>query len=558
MSETKIDFSFMTKDQTKAHVTIDPAYGWKRYDINSFTIHIAGIFKDLNLLTGVLRKNNPNFHEISKFLCTNGYGQFGLIVTRVDFIFAAVDRIRSFPIFYASTPKTYMVTNNARQARDKIGLKTENKLSILEIAMAGYVTGANTIYNGLGQLQPGEFLFWSLNNSIAKFHRYYRYAPEPTVRGTQEEMVYKLGTIIDNAVGRAIEHANGAQIWVPLSGDLNSRLILSKLVELKYDDIKSFTFGSSGIWEAPVAEQVAKQLQVPWQFIPSNPKKARTLFQSRLRKRFWSFADNLCSVPHLREFEPLMVLKERKEIPHDAFIINGQSGDFITGGHIIKSLLPSVMLSENSLLNDIITKHYSLWSDLKTSENITAIKQKIHVILTELNCSEKTAHLSKASQYEYWEWQERQSKSVINDARIYDFFGYRWSLPLWDSELMDFFEKIPLWWKIDQRIYKNYLYHYNFKNIFTLKHTSPTNHWPTKTKWVPWVGSLLKIIAGKEQKNKWLQRMDYYGYYQNQYALFGREEHLKCYQETRNVASLYSKKWLQENNIGIIKSSYEV
>ena len=54
---------------------------------------------------------------------------------------------------------------------------------------------------------------------------------------------------------------------------------------------------------------------------------------SGLVEKFWRIQDNLSCLPSLREFFVLNEIKEKEIIPQDAVIINGQSGDFITGGH---------------------------------------------------------------------------------------------------------------------------------------------------------------------------------------------------------------------------------
>jgi len=46
--------------------------------------------------------------------------------------------------------------------------------------------------------------------------------------------------------------------------------------------------------------------------------------------------------------------------------------------------------------------------------------------------------------FSFFEWQERQSKFLINSARVYDFYGFDWWLPLWDAEFMRFWQTVPL------------------------------------------------------------------------------------------------------------------
>jgi asparagine synthase (glutamine-hydrolysing) len=51
-------------------------------------------------------------------------------------------------------------------------------------------------------------------------------------------------------------------------------------------------------------------------------------------------------------------------------------------------------------------------------------------------------------------WQERQAKFIENSVRAYEFYGYGWWTPLWDRDLVKFWEMVPL----DLR-YKQAFYH---------------------------------------------------------------------------------------------------
>jgi asparagine synthase (glutamine-hydrolysing) len=51
---------------------------------------------------------------------------------------------------------------------------------------------------------------------------------------------------------------------------------------------------------------------------------------------------------------------------------------------------------------------------------------------------------------------ERQAKFIINSVRAYEFFGYEWRMPFWDTELINFFLKVPMKYRINQDLYKKY------------------------------------------------------------------------------------------------------
>src|SRR5699024_5693716 len=46
--------------------------------------------------------------------------------------------------------------------------------------------------------------------------------------------------------------------------------------------------------------------------------------------------------------------------------------------------------------------------------------------------------------FEDWILRERQAKFIVNSACVYDFFGYEYRMPLWDTRLLEFFRQVPL------------------------------------------------------------------------------------------------------------------
>ena len=64
-------------------------------------------------------------------------------------------------------------------------------------------------------------------------------------------------------------------------------------------------------------------------------------------------------------------------------------------------------------------------------------------------------------------WKERQHKHILQSLKIYEFFGYEWYIPLWDDDLIDFWKKIPLHFKINKKLYKNYLIKTDIYKLFS-------------------------------------------------------------------------------------------
>ena len=190
----------------------------------------------------------------------------------------------------------------------------------------------------------------------------------------------------------------------------------------------------------------------------------RKYFISEERKLFFKFASGFCSTPTIAIFYSIKELERRNLLDHDSIFINGQSGDFTSGGHIghllnNKKIINDIKVEE--LYNAIINKHYSLWADEKSEKNINLIKRnsKKELDINKITISDNEF----IHYYEAHEWICRQSKFVVNGQRGYEWFGLDWRLPLWSDELMLFWLNTPWRIKYKQELLLKYL-----KNI-TLK-----------------------------------------------------------------------------------------
>lgn len=513
-------------------------FPWKTFSEGKSKVYYVGDREIHAQITKLWSANK--IKEIETLLCSKKHGHFAGIIESPKALFAYVDPIRSTPLFFDSKGRVSNAAELLHSKKDKI-----DEVSQLECLMAGYASSNNTLYTNIKQLQSGDYLI--IDSKKQKVKIYYHYLPDSKTKPKKVDYVKQLATVIDNCIDKVIAKANGKTIWVPLSGGLDSRLILAKLVEKNYKNIRSFSYGPSGNSEAVIARKVAKNLGVKWQFVKAGSKVTKIFFNSQLRKQFWSEASGLCSVPNHQDFFAIYQLRQKGEIKHGDVLVNGQSGDFITGGHIPQKLLSKDVKLED-FYDSIIAKHYSLWQSLKTPANLKKIKDRINSSINVTDTSKlKSSEL--VNYYEYLEYKERQTKFIVNGQRVYDFLNIDWALPLWDMELIEFFRNIPAKDKAGQKIYKEYLRKWDYNNVFSSIDTY-TSQWPGNIKWL--VLPILRVIRltrGYNARDRFQKKAEYFSNFNHFYASYPFSYYLSYVNDVRNPISLFVKTWFEENDI---------
>ncbi|MCH7540910.1 MAG: asparagine synthase, partial [Proteobacteria bacterium] len=299
--------------------------------------------------------------------------------------------------------------------------------------------------------------------------------------------------------------AAGRTILVPLSAGLDSRLVVSGLAHLGHRNVKCFAYGLPGNYEAEASRRIAAHLGFDWRFVRFTLKQQRAYFASRLHRDYVSFADSCCSTPVWHDLPAVYSLCEQGYIPDDAIVVNGNSGDYISGLHIVPPLRrPRRDLDAEErqavILNAVIEKHFRLWESLGTPENDGVIRALLarEMALNGLHTDDPdSAH----GVYEFLEFQDRQSKYVIARQRVYEFLGLEWRLPLWDNDYLDFWQAVPLSAKAEQRLYRDILVDRNWGGIWD----GPAWTFPRRVSpgWIRLPRHLLKAVHAPFGQKRW-------------------------------------------------------
>jgi len=525
-------------------VIIDRKYKWQEYGDEEQKYWHIGSEKAAKKFAYFCRLySKASIKELGEEL-KNIAGNFAVLVRQRERLIVAVDKIRSYPIFYVHEGDRFAVSNSARTLKDECSLSEIDELSLLEFRMAGYVTGRETLYKDLYQLQAGEFIVWDEKDRRLEQNRYYLFYSENVRQEKEGDLIEELDEVTNKIFYRVTEEAKGAPIWVPLSGGLDSRLVLCKLKQLGYDHLISFSYGPPGNYEAKAAKHVAEKLGVPWHFVPSKRKEAKTFFWSEERKKYWDFADGLHIAPNIHWVDSIKLFLRKGLVSENAIFINGQSGDFVQGEHIPKVDKNEIDIAE--LCNKIIQKHFSLLKPYLNERNyVNRVNCKIVKTITscaELNIND---YQDFAKYYELWEWQERQCKRVINGQRIYDFYGLSWELPLWADEYLYYWESIPLKYKFERYLFRRYLEKKDFYGLFK-KYKPIQSRWPGKLIFIQFIGNGVKILFGEKLSRKYYQYLDYFSHYSNFYAPFSYLEYIRVCQNYKGALPFFGQIWENE------------
>ena len=395
-------------------------------------------------------------------------GNFSIIVKTDDYIVASVDCIRSVPLYYFVKNSTTFITDDVgylKRTGHKLKISNDSQLSVL---MSGYTLFEDTLYLGVKSFIPGQiFSYCSEGTNLYNINNFQTWFGDNNKSpGSLKLMCSEFNDVVLEVMENTINSLNNRQVVVPLSGGYDSRLIVSLLRYYNYENVICFTYGMVDNFEAISAKKIAEELGYKWIFIDLNIKEQQNFYKSEEFPSYLEYADTVDSVPYYQGLYAVKYLKEKNLVDSDAIFINGNSGDFITGGHISNFYqYCNSNVPDNTAYNKIIDKYYSLWGYLKISDNINEIINKIKGSYKRLE-NEHNVNINICDFIYYYEFINRQSKYVIQGQKVYEYYGYEWRLPLWDLKMIEFWNSVPNNYKNGQFLYKKTIEKYNYSNIW--------------------------------------------------------------------------------------------
>lgn len=378
-------------------------------------------------------------------------GCFCCVIRLDGSVVALTDRVRSIPLFYSTAGAEPTISDDANWIRQQLGDPSLDEEAVEEFRLTGYVTGSGTLFRGINQIRAGERVSLEQRNSAPKLttYRYYTFDDKERFETSRAEMYAALEAILYRVFERLLESTRGRTLVLPLSSGVDSTSIAAMLKELGRADVLCFSYGKPGNRESEQSRQTARKLGFPWTFVPYSNESWSQWIQTKERREYATYAEQLTSTPHIQDWPAVWRLKQEGRIPDDAVFVPGHTTVGVSQG------LP-VRRGERAVVANIEEKHYSLTDWSKDYRKLAPIfENRIREVLSEAAMStwEEAARAT-----ECWDWQEGKAKFIVNAVRAYEFWGYEWRLPLWDEELMTFWARVPFRLRIGKLLFVDYCY----------------------------------------------------------------------------------------------------
>ena len=352
-------------------------------------------------------------------------GLFAVVINSNDFQALAIDATRIYPLYFTPSGE---VSDNPHNLPCE-GLSDKYVLDFYKAS--GATSEGFTLIKNIFQAKPSHYAIWNPQRRWEQYpYQNYCCRLQEEKAATEQQVL----EVFDNIAERLVRSCGGRQVVLPLSGGYDSRIIAVLLKKHGYDNIMAYTVGKNGSKECEIAQKVAETLDITHYIIDISDEQTRHLCYADKEEfeRYYKHIGSYGNFTWMFEYAAIKKLQQLGVLSSDAVFVPGHSGDSIAGSHITKAGVTArdtaALLTRKIMY---ISNEYGYRRSV--SEYIFGYFQTLLV-----------EGVTPYSAYQSFILQNRQAHNIINSARVYEFFGYDVRMPLWDTQLVEIFRRLPL------------------------------------------------------------------------------------------------------------------
>ena len=144
------------------NLKFQPKHFWEQFEDNYScgSVFVGQKLLKAKAISNSLSKIETTEEFIELIKTFNGF--FSIVCKRRNKLFAAVDRVRSFPLFFGVKTGKLFLSDDACWIHKCIENNLRDKIAEHEFMLTGYVTMGQTLYKDVTQLQAGELFVASI------------------------------------------------------------------------------------------------------------------------------------------------------------------------------------------------------------------------------------------------------------------------------------------------------------------------------------------------------------------------------------------------------------
>lgn len=392
-----------------------------------------------------------------KRVLSRANGFFSVIHDTGRKIYAAVDHVRSWPIYYTESDDVY-VSDSAEWVHENGARRGYDPVAGTEYLFTGFVSGRDTLSRDVKQVRAGEVVTLHPGQSSPNVgsERYFLHNPRESSSTIDED---ELDEVLVEAVNRLIEYADGRTILLGLSSGYDSRLIALLLHRLGYDHNTVAYTGHTAAQnpeEVSTARSIARDLDFEHVEITEHRSDYQNIDGTEQMDLVHDIG-YLSEYPSINKVIQCRKFREAGIDPDDAVHVLGHQ--LLGAGTFLPAWVRDQnTLSRNEFFDLMWTLHYSHWEmpDRPQWRRLFEgrMLDRVPDELFQTGTVESTPDAMGG--FEHWYWQERLPKYIII-RREYAYLGFDVWYPLLDRGLFSLFESSNHQERVGKRVLKEYV-----------------------------------------------------------------------------------------------------
>lgn len=347
----------------------------------------------------------------------------------------SADLVRSHALFYAVVPQgdgqQWVVTDSPDAMRGHLPTWELNVAAAKTFGSVGFTLNEDTLIEGVNVVEAASTVKLPIGQGTAQtsFWGVPLYREGSSL--TSEKFAQQYSRALDQVFTDLVERCGSRQLVVPLSGGLDSRLLVAWLKRTGASNILAFTYGKPGSAEAEVARAVARSVGIRLELVDLHAKDVHSAWSSEQADAFRAATWNATALPHVQDWYALTVLRERGQIEDEAVFLPGHTPVGMMHHRELLEVADGPGMGTR-LVNALI-EHHGVEPDSRGAlrddpEFHRAVRRAFQQVPPRARRVQNVV--------EWFNYRERQAKYINNSMAAYEHFGWNWALPLfWPDAL---------------------------------------------------------------------------------------------------------------------------